>query len=155
MGRSTVAVAAALVLAATAHAAPAATCDAAGTQRTFRAFVAAFNDGDLARLDSLFAQPPAFRWYSSSAPGQRTGAASSTRSTLRPYFRERHRVRDVLAVRSFHWNGTARGLAHFSFGLRRSALDHLRGTPFDLVGKGALECAGGRFVVLSLGGPKP
>ena len=134
---------------------PAATCDAAATQHAFRTFVAAFNGGDLAKLDSLFAASPAFRWYSSNAPGERTGNAAFTRSTLRGYFGRRHQVRDFLQVRSFRFNSHARGLAHFSFGLRRSALDHLSGRAFDLVGKGPLSCADGRFVVLSLGGPRP
>jgi hypothetical protein len=79
---------------ATAGAAPASSCAPEDALAAFTSFVAAFNRGDFARLDALFAQPPLFHWYSSNPPGLRRTAAAADRSTLIAYFRTRHRKRD-------------------------------------------------------------
>jgi hypothetical protein len=135
----------------------AADCGARDARGAFTAFVGAFNRGDVAGLDALFASWPAFRWYSSNEPGRRTGNAAFTRSTLMAYFRERHAARDRLRLVTFRFNGSSASHGNFQFALRRSAVDYRRGTWFRLVGKGAISCRAqpGRFIVLSLGGPAP
>src|ERR1044072_9142813 len=72
----------------------ASSCSQEETRRALNSFVVAFNRGDYAALDLLFAQSPAFRWYSSSEIGQRIGAAAKRRGTLIPYFRSRHARQD-------------------------------------------------------------
>jgi hypothetical protein len=119
-------------------------------------FVQAFNRGDSARLDRLFAQPPAFKWYSSGAPGRRLRAAAHRRDTLVRYFRARHDRGDTLRVESLRFIRGSGGLGHFGGTFRRSARDFRAGRPFVIPGKGAALCAadGARFVVVSLGGAR-
>jgi hypothetical protein len=128
-------------------------------------FVGAFNSGDDARLDALFAQRPLFRWYSSGPPGLRRLAAAKNRATLIAYFRTRHLQRDRLRVVSFRFNGNtpgygdAPGYGNVAFTMKRSAADHRRGSWFGVVGKGAAVCSDDaseqrvQFIVMSLGGP--
>ena len=122
-----------------------------------RAFVSAFDRGETARLDALFAEPPLFGWYSSNAPGLRRAAAARDRATLLAYFRGRHARHDRLRLVAFTFNGSAAGLGNAVFRMRRSASDYRRGAWFGVIGKAAASCDGGahtpvRFVVFSLGG---
>jgi hypothetical protein len=98
----------------------------------FYGFVDAFNRGDLRRLNRLFALEPGFEWYSTQAPGERFDNAAKNRSTLIPYFRERHAMGERLKVRSLRIKG--RGV---QYGLIRSA-DDLEPTRYD--GKAAARC---------------
>ena len=129
-------------------------CTAAETRATFNSFVKAYNAGDAATLDTLFAPEPAFQWYSSNPPGVRNRAAAFDRATLLTYFARRHARGDRLRVLSFRFNGEGTELGHFSFTLQRRARDYNSGRPFRIPGKGALSCAltPPAFVVISLGG---
>jgi hypothetical protein len=130
-------------------------CGESQSRATVRAFVAAFNRGDLARLDKLFARQPEFHWYSSGAPGIRSRTAAMTRSTLVSYFARRHRAGDRLRLVAFDYNGvTAGAYGNFGLVLRRSAADYRSGAWFELAGKGAVSCGDGKLIVLSLGGPR-
>jgi hypothetical protein len=122
------------------------------------AFVSSFNAGDSLRLDALFADEPAFGWYSSGPPGLRTRAAAANRATLGAYFRSRHRRQDRLRLIAFRFTGNSPGYGNFTLVLKRSAADYRRGAWFRLVGKGAAICSDAppepvRFIVVSLGGP--
>jgi hypothetical protein len=146
-------------LAATAADARAA-CAPAATRAAFASFVSAYNRGDTARLDALFAGPPAFQWYSSNAPGLRRTAAAKNRGSLTAYFRARHLKRDRLRLVRFTFTGNdAGGYGNFVFRLKRSAADYRKGAPFGLIGKGAAVCSEdpstkpAQLVIVSLGGP--
>ena len=137
------------------NAATPAACAAAESRAVLRSFVGAFNRGDLARLDELFATQPDFQWYSTGAPGLRTRAAASTRATLVGYFARRYRAGDRLRLVSFDYNGDSGPYSNFALTLRRSASDYRGGAWFRLVGKGAISCRKqpGKLIVVSLGGP--
>lgn len=135
----------------------ASSCSRGQTRQALDSFVVAFNRGDYAALDSLFAQPPAFRWYSSPKPGQRIGAAAKRRDTLIPYFRTRHARQDRLRLLVFGFTGRAARWSNLWFEMRRSAADFRQGKWIESPGKGAVACDGGstQFIVVSLGGPAP
>lgn len=120
------------------------------------AFARAFNDGDLATVDRLFAKEPGFKWYSSALPGKRIGAAAQRRATLLDYFRRRHARGDALVIRSFTFHGNSGGVGHFAATVRRSARDYRGGRPIQVPAKGAATCVAGyaAFVVMSIGGPQ-
>jgi hypothetical protein len=140
------------------HVTAAVPCSAAVSRAAFGAFVAAFNTGDLARLDALFADADDFQWFSSNAPGLRRTTAAKNRATLLRYFRSRHLMRDRLALVAFHYTATdSVGRGNFTFTLKRSASDFRKGARFGLIGKGATMCTDdvgepARFVVISVGG---
>jgi hypothetical protein len=100
-------------------------------------FVEAFNEGDLVRLDGLFAPGRTFKWYSTNGPGARLNDAAYDRETLIHYFERRHEGGEQLELRSFKFNGNSAGYGHFEYGLVRSA-DDLAPTNYD--GKGAAIC---------------
>ena len=132
---------------------PFAGCDAAAVASALRRFVRAFNAGDAKRLDRLFSRTN-FVWYSSASPGRRT---LQDRGSLAAYFRARHRRHDRLTLVAFRFNGydEPRRLGHFELTAKRRADDYRGGAPFELTGKGALDCAlpARTFAVLTLGGP--
>ena len=131
-------------------------CDVAAVTATLRAFVRAYNRGDLARLDRLFSHRR-FAWYSSGGPGVRRVRDAEERATLMDYFRRRHLRHDRLAVLTFRFNGyePQRELGHFQLTGRRRADDFRGGQWFPLSGKGALDCSKPPVTigVLSLGPP--
>ena len=92
-----------------------------GRSPTRHGFVA-FDRGDYAKLDSLFATKPDFQWYSSPPPGRRLGRAAGDRDTLIPYIRRRHARHDRLCLLTFHFTGRARHWSNFWFELRRALL---------------------------------
>jgi hypothetical protein len=103
-------------------------------------FIDAFNHGDLAQLDQLFAGlGEGFRWYATDAPGQRFNPEASNRDTLMAYFAARHLKHERLALNSLditYIDGYAAGLwLH----LTRSADDGLPPTRYE--GKGVVQCA--------------
>ena len=121
----------------------------APTRRSVRAlvreFVAAYNAGDLARLDATIAPEEDFEWYF--VDGERFLDAHE-RSTLLPYFAQRHALGDRLRLievgvgREIGWHGGY----DLSVRLRRSSADDgARGTWH---GKAAADCA---IFVWSLG----
>jgi hypothetical protein len=134
-------------------------CTSQATRSALASFVSAFNRGDAQQLDSLFAQPPLFQWYSSNVPGLRNMPAAQDRNTLITYFRARHVKRDRMRLVSFSFTGNSHGAGNFIFKMKRAAGDYRNGAWFGLIGKGAAVCSDEateqpvRFVVLSLGGP--
>jgi hypothetical protein len=124
-------------------------------QAALVSFAGAFSHGDSRRLDSLFAEPPSFQWYSSNQPGLRSTAAAKNRGTLIRYFRVRHTQRDRLRLTAFTFTGNSHGFGNFTFKMKRSAADFRDGAWFGLIGKGAGACDGSkvRFIVISIGGP--
>jgi hypothetical protein len=108
-------------------------CTRLEVRAVFVRFVDAFNRGDLKRLDRVFAREPDFEWYSTQAPGERFNEVARNRSSLIPYFAERHALAEHLKVGSFQWNGGG----NFEYGLVRSANDL---QPTRYYGKGAAHC---------------
>ena len=129
-------------------------CDPAETNAVVERFIAAFNAGDLAVLDRVFAPEGRFRWYSVDAPGERLRSESLRRSTLVGYFAERHARRERLALRSWRFNGRRGSLGHFEFRLTRRATDL---DPMPYAGKGAIDCGlrPRAIVVLAMGPERP
>lgn len=130
-------------------------CTPAQTRAALASFVAAFDRGDYRRLNTLFAGPSWFQWYSSSGPGLRVTPAANRRGTLISYFRARHAKRDRFRLASFTFTGNSNGYGNFVFKMKRSAADFRHGAWFGLVAKGAALCDGTsvKFIVMSLGGP--
>jgi hypothetical protein len=116
----------------TSHERPERVCTRLEVRALFFGFVDAFNKGDLRRLNRLFALEPGFEWYSTHAPGERFDNAAKNRSTLIPYFRERHAMGERLKVRSLRIKGR-----DVQYSLIRSA-DDLEPTRYD--GKAAARC---------------
>lgn len=129
-------------------------CTRAQTGTALDSFVAYFNRGASAKLDSLFAAEPAFQWYSSPHPGRRLGARAKDRDSLIPYFRRRHARGEELRLLAFNYSGAARHWSNFWFEALRRADGFNDGRWRGVVGKGAAICEQGspRIIVLSLGG---
>jgi hypothetical protein len=112
-------------------------CDVATLRATLAGFVRAYNRGELRTLDRLFAREPRFVWFSSGGP------ARSNRSVLLDHLQRRHDRDDRLRALTYRFNGyeRARDLGHFEFEAQRRADDLAAGSWFEMVGKGALDCA--------------
>ena len=120
-------------------------------------FIRAFNKGDSAQLDTLFAADdgdgdagtPSFQWYSTDKPGRRLGSAADDRSTLIRYLAARHRLGERLQVLSMSRGNNSNGYFDFVFWIVRRARD-LPATKYE--GKGAAICSGGaaRIAVWSM-----
>jgi hypothetical protein len=128
-------------------------CSREATRAAVHSFFDAFEAGDFARLDSLFAPEPAFQWYSTPAPGRRQREASQRRNTLIPYLRRRHAKGDRLHLDAFHWTGRSPHWSNFWFEAQRSAPAVEKGRWFSADGKGAAVCDGGaaQLIVLTFG----
>lgn len=139
----------------TADGAGSSACTAEGTRSAVSAFVIAYNQGDYEALDSLFASPPDFEWYSSNRPGTRLGAKAKRRGTLIAYFRARHRAGERLGLVAFQFNDNSSGHGNFGFVLRRRLPGFRNGEWFRTDAKGATVCNGGsaQMIVISIGGP--
>jgi ketosteroid isomerase-like protein len=131
-------------------------CSGPQTRQLVWDFFTAFNRGDLAGLDQLFAPAPAFRWYSSAAPGKRLGAAARHRGTLIPYFSARNAKHDVFNDQRVHLSASAPHWSNFWFEARRAAADFRGGKHFAVVGKGSAICRGkhAQLIVVSVGAPR-
>lgn len=117
-------------------------CSPAEVSTLVRNFIAAFNRGDGARLDTLFAREPDFGWFSTTAPGARFREAAKNRATLARYFRSRHVRAERLQLRSLrvNRNTVAAGMtpyANFEYRLIRQANDL---PPTRYHGKGSAHC---------------
>ena len=103
------------------------------------AFVAAYTDGDLGRLDRIFTPDPDFQWYFDQVRRGTKGTKVTARSKLLDYFRGRHEQEDRLElleldVRSARgWHGGF----DFEYRLDRTANDL---DPGEFHGKGAADC---------------
>lgn len=117
-------------------------CDVTAVRSTLAAFVRAYNRGDGRRLDRLFSRE-GFAWYFATGASRELRGAKQNRGTLIPYFRERHRRGDRLALGSYRFNGydRPRDLSHFQLAGRRRADDFRDGRWSTMVGKGALDCS--------------
>lgn len=102
-------------------------------------FIEAFDRGDVAQLDQLFARDgEGFHWYSTDAPGQRLNAEASNRDSLMAYFAARHLQHERLALNSLDITYTNDMEAGFWFRVTRSADDGLPATAYN--GKGGVQC---------------
>ncbi len=131
-------------------------CGVGAARHAFAAFLEAFDQGDVRRLDSLFARRPAFKWFSAGAPGPpRFDRAARRRDTLIPYLRALHRRRYRLGLDWLRVNSGAHRSTGLAFELRGSMPGFRNGKWFPLAGKADLFClAGGpKFRVFSLGPP--
>ena len=147
---------AALALVATTASPPAAVagevCDETGSHELVTTFISAFNRGDAATLDRVFARGMWWRWYAvGTAPGKRIQVAAYNRKTLLKYFGTRHKKHERLQLLSFQYNGRSNGYAHFQYELLRRADDMRAPRPRTYVGKGAMSCWAGRLSVWSMG----
>lgn len=130
-------------------------CDVAAVARALRTFTAAFSSGDLRRLETPFARGDRFAWFASGKPGARFSPEAGKRETLVRYFAARHRKHDRIRLVSYRFNGyePQRVIGRFELRAVRQADGYRGGDSFELVGKGAIDCASSpvRFMVLSLG----
>jgi hypothetical protein len=132
-------------------------CDEASSRAALGAYLRAFNQGDYATLDVLFAQAPHFRWYSSAPPHGRTGQGTSRdRGTLIRYFRARHAKREKLSLVKFNYASAqdrdGAVVSNFNGDLSRRASD----VPARRRGfKASLRCTETerQFIVISIGTP--
>src|SRR5919198_6277324 len=90
-----------------------------------RAVVAAFNSGNVAKLDRLVAREPAFQWFADGGPRrqERIGPRAEDRSTLRAWARARHRMHDRITLVGFG-ETNAEGGVRVNLDLRRRAADY-------------------------------
>jgi hypothetical protein len=114
-----------------------AACSAAGVRQTVIHMLTALGEGNLPTLDSVFAQPPVFRWYATEDPGERMDAEATDRATLRSYFERRSRLNERMELTSFEFRGRSGGYAQFAYAVTRAA-DDLAPTPF--FGRGVISC---------------
>ena len=117
--------------------------DDAAMGRVVRAFLAAYNAGEAGLADRFFAPAGTFRWYSEY--GRRQGGAAYDRSTVDRYLATRHAEGDRLTLVRLTRSGES---GDFGFWVRHA------GAAGPVLSKGAVDCATGRFVVLSVG-PNP
>jgi hypothetical protein len=124
-------------------------CSDAQVRNLVAQHIAAFNRGDRTKLDQLW-ERDRFAWYSTLAPGERSGEAAKRRSTLLRYFADRHAHHERLRVRTLKINGPSNGYGNFEYRLWRTA-DELPAA-LAVVGKGAITCGEKpRLAVWSMG----
>jgi hypothetical protein len=130
-------------------------CTEEPTRAAVLSFIKAFNQGNYESLDTQFAQPPDFEWYSSVRPSRFIGPAK--RDHLVDYFRARHQLDDRLGLISFQFNGDSGKYGNFGLKLRRSVDNFRHGAWFRINAKGSLICADGstQLTVVTLGPPDP
>lgn len=115
-------------------------CTATDVRGVVLRFVRAFNDGDVATLDGVFARAGEFHWYTVDDPARPRDLGAEDRSALLRYLGRRHRAGERLRLVSFAFNGNNASYGHFEFEVDRSAGD-LATTRYD--GKGAVVCTDG------------
>jgi len=91
-------------------------------------------------LGHIFSAASTFKWYSSGGPSGRLGADAYQRSTLLPYFADRHVWGEHLKLTSYTGHGNATDTPTLSFQLVREARDVVA-TTYD--GKGAISAQTG------------
>jgi hypothetical protein len=130
-------------------------CKGGEVRAAIVSFTRAFDRGDYESLDSLFAQPPEYQWYTTPGPGRVLAKGARGRASLISYFEARHARRDRLHLTEFQFNGNAPHWGNFGFAMRHSAAGFMGGRPFPQGGKGAAICdsAGIRFIVFTFGEP--
>lgn len=107
-----------------------------------------FSVGRLRRTNSAWGARREFKWYSTTAPGERLDPEARRRHTLRAYFRRRIAQRERLRItrlRSFYEK--KRNIRHLNGHLVRRA----RGLPRTRFRfKGALSCRTNKLIVWSM-----
>ena len=106
-------------------------CSEAGTTKLVRAFVRAYNRGNVARIDNLIAQEPEFKWYFVDDEREND---SEDRSTLRLYFEERVLLNDHIRLKELSLRPDGK---NFSFELTRTTDDERDDATGRFHGKGA------------------
>jgi hypothetical protein len=131
-------------------------CDVPSSRAALNAYLKAFNQGDYATLDVLFAKAPHFVWYTSAPPHGRTGQVTRNRPTLIPYFRARHAKREKLTLLTFNYASAQERdgavVSNFNGRLTRRATD----VPARRRGyKASLRCTEteAQLIVVSIGTP--
>ena len=124
-------------------------CVSPEPKRLVVAFIGAFDQGRMPRLDTIFSPASTFKWYSSGGPSGRLAPDAYERSTLLPYFADRHAWGEHLKLTSYRGHGNSNGYAHFEFQLVREARDVV---PSTYYGKGAIICSnrGNKIAVWSM-----
>lgn len=110
-------------------------CIADEIEELVEGFIQAFNNGDIATLDGIFAVGDSFRWYSTQPPGAPRDHADRTQ--LMAYFEARHDASERLVLRELTFGGNSDGFGNFEYRLTRRA-DDIPETEYE--GKGAADC---------------
>ena len=115
-------------------------CDRSEVRELIDKFVAAYNRGDVAYLDQVWAQGPDFFWYFVQDDVLRRGSLAKDRSTLPVYFAERTAYDEELTLRrlAIKWERGWHGAWDIAFELTRRS-DHLEASGRYL-GKAAATC---------------
>jgi len=117
-------------------------CTAATTKALVRSFVADYNMGRVAAINTMWAPGPYFQWFSTRAPGRRLGAQAYGRATLAAYFRSRVHVHERLVMTKLGAGyDPKRNIVNFGGYLLRSADDIHSTAPHSF--KGAADCRSG------------
>lgn len=125
-------------------------CTRGRVEAVVREFVRAYNEGDSAALERIWAQEPDFQWYF--VHGEREGPEAHDRSRLGTYFFERHVLGDRLRLGRLRV-GPPNDAGHFgiAFRLRRSSTDrsaegswHGKASATTVAGLPPLPYSGGR-----------
>ena len=129
-------------------------CDEAASRGSLSTYLRAFNRGDLATLNQLFAPQSEFQWYAVAPPRGRVGLVAMDRASLLSFFRARHRHLEVQKLVKFTFASTQtrpEGLvANFNGVIVRRARD----LPVQRRGfKATIQCDDGatQFIVVSIG----
>jgi hypothetical protein len=117
-------------------------CTAATTKALVRSFVADYDQGRVAAINRMWAPEPYFQWFSTRAPGGRSGAQAYDRATLVAHFRARVRAHERLVLTQLEAGyDPTRDIVNFGGYLLRSADDiH---SPARHSFKGAADCRSG------------
>ena len=117
-------------------------CTASTTKALVRTFVADYDKGRVAAINSMWAPEPYFPWFSTRAPGRRLGGQAYDRATLAAYFRARVRVHEKLVLTKLGAGyDPKRNIVNFGGELLRSADDIHSTAPHSF--KGAADCRSG------------
>jgi hypothetical protein len=117
-------------------------CSRAHARQLIVDFIDAYNEGQFRRLDRFFAEQPEFAWYRLFP--ERDQPFAEDRSTLIPYFRERHELGDRFELVTLRLNRERGSVPHnawgFGFEVRRTSSDTLPWGDATFRGKGGADC---------------
>lgn len=128
--------------ASTSPARPDSVCDPSGTEAIVTDFLADISADDVTAAAALFAEPPAFRWYSDAS---RTGPDSYDRTTLPDHLASVAAATTTVTLVGFDYNGRT-DVGNFAYVLSSTDTD---GNTVQDRGKGAVQCSTGFIVVWS------
>lgn len=122
-------------------------CTADATKVLVRAFVRGYDNGELRRINRMWAKEPRFQWFSAGPPGARLGERAYDRTTLTSYFRSRAQAQERIRLTKLNAAyDPARGIVNFNGKLVRSAKGTRPQGPKDF--KGAADCLSGRPILI-------